>query len=114
MSAAAVTGGLGHTCAVLANGTAMCWGLNDAGHLGQGNTQSLCTPTPVDFSTSGSAVAIASGYDHTCVVLIGGAVKCWGANTFGRLGLGDTQHRGDAPGEMGDALPTVRLFSALW
>ena len=28
------------------------------------------------------------------------------------LGLGDTAHRGDNPGEMGDGLPRIRLFSS--
>ena len=36
-------------------------------------------------------------------------VNCWGANDVGQLGLGDTQQRGDAPGEMGAALPVVQL-----
>ncbi|MCX7634091.1 MAG: hypothetical protein N2Z22_12235, partial [Turneriella sp.] len=28
---------------------------------------------------------------------------------YGQLGLGDTSHRGDGPGEMGDSLPAVNL-----
>ena len=34
-------------------------------------------------------------------------LKCWGANDFGQLGLGDTNNRGDEPGEMGGLLPYV-------
>ncbi len=33
---------------------------------------------------------------------------------FGALGLGDTQYRGDGPGEMGDNLPRIKLFSDAW
>jgi len=32
-------------------------------------------------------------------------------NSSGSLGLGDTATRGGAPGQMGDELPIVRLFS---
>jgi hypothetical protein len=39
----------------------------------------------------------------TCVrgTQVSGYIKCWGFNSDGQLGLGDTFHRGDGPGEMG-------------
>ncbi len=44
----------------------------------------------VTFGRSGaSAIAIAAGYIHTCVIVTGGAVKCWGGNSFGQLGIGN-------------------------
>jgi hypothetical protein len=43
-----------------------------------------------------------------------GSVKCWGGNGDGELGLGDTTSRGDQANEMGDNLPTVKLFSDVW
>ena len=36
-------------------------------------------------------------------------MKCFGGNDQGQLGLGNTTNRGDAAGEMGDALPAVSL-----
>ncbi len=37
-----------------------------------------------------SAVTIDLGAAHTCVVITGGSVKCWGGNDFGQLGIGST------------------------
>ena len=53
--------------------------------------------------------SIASGSQHTCVVLDDRSVKCWGYNGYGRLGYGDTIDRGDQEWEMGDGLPAVSL-----
>ncbi len=54
-------------------------------------------------------IRISTGTWSTCAVRSDGALKCWGYNTWGQLGLGDRQHRGDALNEMGSALPFVDL-----
>lgn len=54
-------------------------------------------------------VKIKAGYHHTCALLNTGRIKCWGLNSNGQLGLGDSNHRGDVPGEMGSALPVTDL-----
>lgn len=49
---------------------------------------------------------VAMGYQHLCVLLSGGALRCWGDNTYGQLGRGDTLNQGDDPGELpADAVP---------
>ncbi|MCB1018201.1 MAG: carboxypeptidase regulatory-like domain-containing protein, partial [Acidimicrobiales bacterium] len=50
--------------------------------------------------------------DHTCAVLDDDTLKCWGDNQYGQLGLGDTDDRGDTPGEMGDALAIVPVTAS--
>jgi alpha-tubulin suppressor-like RCC1 family protein len=56
-----------------------------------------------------AVLQIATGYTHSCAILLDGSVKCWGANDYGQLGLGDITSRGYQPGQMGAALPTVNL-----
>ena len=63
----------------------------------------------VSLGAGRTALQISAGYVHTCARLDDGSVKCWGYNGEGELGLGDTQRRGDGPGEMGANLPTVQL-----
>jgi alpha-tubulin suppressor-like RCC1 family protein len=84
--AIAVSLGLSHTCALLANGRVQCWGLNAYGQLGNGTfTGSI---TRVDVVGITDAVALVTGQYHTCVKTASGAMKCWGRNDFGQLGNG--------------------------
>ncbi len=54
-------------------------------------------------------IAIATGDVSTCALSKNGAVKCWGDNTHGELGIGSTVSHGIVPGDMGTALPAVSL-----
>ncbi len=104
-----------HTCARLAgadNGKVTCWGSNNWGQLGDGGTTVRIASDPtvlIDFGTGRTAVDIQAGETHTCARLDNGALKCWGRNNEGQLGLGDTTDRGGTSGQMGDALTAVNL-----
>jgi alpha-tubulin suppressor-like RCC1 family protein len=74
-----------HTCALLNDGTAKCWGYNGTGMLNDGT---LTSPrlTPVAMTGVSNIQTVATGYRHTCVLLNDGTVKCVGSNGNGELG----------------------------
>jgi alpha-tubulin suppressor-like RCC1 family protein len=93
-TAVALSSGYAHTCAILDNGAVSCWGLGSNGRLGNGGTHYKSTPTLTSsLGTERTAVAISSGYAHTCAVLDDASVSCWGQNGYGQLGDGTTTHR---------------------
>lgn len=64
-------------CAVVADGTVRCWGLNNHGQLGDGTTTDRYTPVRVQ-SVAG-AVGVISGF-QSCALITDGTVRCWGEN----------------------------------
>lgn len=74
--AAAISAGLGHSCAVRKDGTVACWGWGMVGQLGQGEAADALTPTA--FGGVDDAVAIATGDYFTCVLRAEGRVVCSG------------------------------------
>jgi prepilin-type N-terminal cleavage/methylation domain-containing protein len=91
-TATQISAGGSHSCAVLTDGTAMCWGYNNYGQLGDGTTTDRFTPVDVSGLTSGVA-SISAGDYHSCALLNDGTVKCWGGNNYGQLGDGSTTNR---------------------
>ena len=84
LNATSVTFGVVHGCAVISDGTVMCWGDNDHGQLGNGQfvTQGIYTPPSWVRDSAGvltGAISVVSGDYHACALLSSGAVKCWGA-----------------------------------
>jgi len=76
-----------HGCAVTKGGTVRCWGDDTQGQLGDSNRTPSGTATIVSGITGG-ATAVAAGSMHTCAILSGGAVSCWGLDMSGQLGNG--------------------------
>ena len=106
-----------HTCALLDNGRIKCWGFNGYGQLGQGDTANKGDGTGemgdnlgyIDLGINGIAKEISNGLYHTCALLNGGEVKCWGSNQKGQLGQGSSENQGDSSSEMGDSLQPISL-----
>jgi alpha-tubulin suppressor-like RCC1 family protein len=111
------------TCARLDDGSVKCWGDNRYGQLGQGDGRARGVAPgqlgdalpPIDLGTGRRATALSTGYRHVCALLDDRSIKCWGSNHRGQLGLGEapSERRGDQPGEMGDALPSLYLGARL-
>ncbi|MEM7126057.1 MAG: C13 family peptidase [Chloroflexota bacterium] len=74
-----------HTCALTSSGSALCWGWNYYGQLGDGSTTDKITPMAVSGLSSG-VTDVSAGFDRSCALTSSGGVQCWGANFSGRLG----------------------------
>jgi hypothetical protein len=61
------------------------------GQLGDGTT--LSKYNGIAVTGISNAIAISTGWEHSCAVLADGTVRCWGANALGQLGDGTTTRR---------------------
>lgn len=91
-AASAVATGYAHSCAVVSGGV-WCWGDNTTGEIGDGTNTNRASPVQVPGIAGATAVAGGGDspptpYGHTCAVLSGGEVRCWGYNQYGQLGNG--------------------------
>ena len=121
--AAQIAAGMWHTCALMMDASVRCWGKGDAGALGTGSPESLGDAPgempPPAVALGGPAVQVAAGGawgGHSCALMEGGDVLCWGENGYGQLGFDSGgQAIGDGPDEMPPpavALPLPAVFVA--
>ena len=87
-----------------------CWGYNLNAQLGDG-TLAIRRLPPVDVVGLASGVtAVAASLQHTCALISGGAVVCWGNDGSGQLGDNATTRRLSPTLVIGQ--PAVKAFSA--
>jgi alpha-tubulin suppressor-like RCC1 family protein len=109
-----IAAGQTHTCALLLDGTARCWGDGSAGALGYGNTDNVGddeSPAVAGaVQLTEVATQLVAGGEFTCALLASGAVQCWGEGLDGRLGYGHQLNIGDdeTPDTMKPILPFGR------
>jgi alpha-tubulin suppressor-like RCC1 family protein len=81
--------GRSHSCVTTAGGEIWCWGFNNLRQ--QAASTFSITGTPTKITAVGGAQKVIGGEVHTCG-LFGTEVKCWGHNSEGALGIGNTNY----------------------
>jgi len=97
--ATAIAAGAVHTCALVADGSAYCWGQNVRGQLGIGSTENQNRATAVVGGLRFRSLY--AGGAETCGITVDGVEYCWGMNQDGQLGDGTRENRA-APVRVGD------------
>lgn len=86
---ATIAAGAYHSCAIREGGEVWCWGNTLNHQLGNGQPYAGDTP-PARVVGLEPAVAVTTGFQHTCAITAGGSAWCWGCNVHGQLGDGST------------------------
>jgi alpha-tubulin suppressor-like RCC1 family protein len=81
--------GTNFTCAMPNGGKVYCWGNGATGRLGTGNTTSQDVPTQVTSPGSTGWSGLSAGHDFACALRTG-VIWCWGNNSYGTFGNGNT------------------------
>jgi alpha-tubulin suppressor-like RCC1 family protein/uncharacterized protein YjdB len=79
------------TCGIANNGTLHCWGSNSAFAFGANSSVSQ-SATPVAVAAPFGLIfkQLSVGSQHACAITIEGRAYCWGPNSSGQLGTGNT------------------------
>ena len=81
-----VSAGQDHACGLSSTGAIYCWGGNDLGQLGTGNTNPQTTPQLVSVTPAAIFTQVAAAAKFTCAVTTTNLILCWGLNFQGQLG----------------------------
>ena len=112
--------GEGHTCAVHQDGTISCWGYSRVGALGNRQAyedENFSTPTPVLVEGITDATAVTASSAYTCALHRAGTISCWGNNSYGQLGSGQTSEELEesaVPVQVADITDATAIASSQW
>jgi len=118
---ASIDTGYNHHGAISIIGDLYLWGRNENGGLGLGHANHIGDSgnemgeylQSTNLGNGRTIIAFGGGVYHTCALLDGFDVKCFGSNTNSQLGYGDISTRGNSASEMGNYLLEVNLGSGL-
>lgn len=79
-----ISAGEHHTCGVTTANQIVCWGRNQFGQLGIGNT--TLTPSPAVVAGGMSWQSVSAAETVSCGMTTGAIAYCWGDNSYGQLG----------------------------
>ncbi len=82
-SAIEIVAGGQHSCALADDSTAVCWGDNRHGQLGDRSTRGH--QDPIKVAGLDEVIALAAGKGHSCAAKRTGDVFCWGDNKSGQV-----------------------------
>ncbi|CAE7405136.1 UVR8 [Symbiodinium sp. CCMP2592] len=125
-TATKVVAGSQHTCALSNLGAVKCWGTGTAVGLGLSDSNDIIGAQLTQMGDNLPsldlglrAIQISAGSSHTCAVLEDGSVRCWGRNSNGQLGHGDSTDRPFADSSLpatslGFGMIAVRIAAGYW
>lgn len=110
-NASQIVAGEEYACALMSDMTVACWGDNSAGELGDGTNTSRATVATVKNLAS-DIVELSAGRWHVCARHQSGSISCWGANSSGQLGNGNTDSS-SSPVPVASVMDALQLASGL-
>lgn len=106
-----IEAGWRHACVLMESGAVRCWGGNQDGTLGYGDTNGRGNLESAEFVEDvplggPAALLLGSGSYENCAVMRAGGLRCWGRNWNGHFGYPFREDVGDdeTPAEVGDIM----------
>ena len=88
-----ISAGNVRTCGITSYGAAFCWGLNNAGQLGDGTAATSTQPEAVGGGLVFRSIVAGGEGTHTCGITTGGPAYCWGNDNVGQARRWDHNFR---------------------
>lgn len=86
-----------YSCVINSSSELYCWGRNHAGQVGDGTSGNQCYPTatsncqiPEKITAFDDWFTVDADITHSCAIRGPGSLYCWGNNSNGQLGRGNT------------------------